>query len=183
MSSLNVTVKAARADISEYVETSAHNQALNLSDLFRRAAMGMEGIEMEVSTASVDPVHASGSITITYANLAADDLVTVGGVTFTCVASGANGTTQFNKVTDATATAASLVTAINANTTVKQYVTASSALGVVSIIANTPGAIGNLVALTKTEATPGAFTLSAAALASGAGGISSAPTVHNLGHT
>lgn len=178
MSSLNVTVKAARADISEYVETSAHEQALNLSNLFRRAAMGMEGIEMDVSTASADPVKASGTLTLT--SVIATNACTVGKTTFTFTSTPTLSTdVEVDGATNAL-DATALAAAINAHTDTSKIVVASAASNVVTITALVPGVIGNQIALSSAA---GTIVASATYLASGAGGVQSAAVVHNLGHT
>jgi phage tail sheath gpL-like len=88
----------------------------------------------------------------------------------TCKATGANGTTQFNKGADATATAVNLAAAINANTTLSTFLTATSALAVVTIVCKQPGLIGNTVGLVVTVNVSGGMAVSAANLASGTNG-------------
>lgn len=118
---------------------------------------------------------ATATATITHANLTDGDTIVVGGVTFTAKAAGATGN-QFNIGADATADAAALVVAFNASATnnIAQFVTASSALGVVTFTARLPGAIGNLITLTTNDAT--AFTLSAAVLGGGSTGTANGST-------
>jgi hypothetical protein len=147
--------------------TDARDKAINVSDIIKRLSAGLINGTFDLMA---DAVRASGTITIDYSKIAADDTVVIAGTTFTCKASGANGTTQFNKVTNATATAASLVTAINANTTTSKYLSATSALGVVTVTCKQAGTIGNTLALAKTENVTDAITLSAAAMASGTNG-------------
>jgi hypothetical protein len=126
---------------------------------------------VDVHYVAASPVAASATVTLTYANIDADDTVTVANTVLTAKASGANGTTQFNKETDATVTATNLAACINANTTLNKFVSASSAAGVVTITSLVKGVVGNGLALATSDAT--AFAL--VAFASGAGGQNGAP--------
>lgn len=117
--------------------------------------------------------YASGTFTIAAGNLSAADSVTVAGVSFAAVASGATGT-QFNIGGSALLTATNLAAVINANATVNKYVIATvsgSTTGIVTLTARSPGALGNLVTLAKSAVNG---TVSGAALA---GGNATAPTI------
>jgi phage tail sheath gpL-like len=94
----------------------------------------------------VNAAKASGTVTLS--SHVATDTVTINGVAFTCVASGATGN-QYNVGASDTDTATALAAAINASATalIDGYVTASSALGVVTITADDPGKQGNLITL------------------------------------
>lgn len=105
---------------------------------------------VDIQSSTSDPVAATSTATLTYANLANNDTIVILGVTLTCV-TGTPSTDQWKKQTDATTTAVNLKTAINANTTLAKYVTATSSAGVVTITCNLKGAIGNyLTVITKT---------------------------------
>lgn len=132
--------------------------ARGFSDWIKGAAAGAHSAKLELALGSV---AANGTVTIDYSKIAADDVITIAGVGFTCKASGAAGD-QFNKVTDATATAASLVTAINASTNLT-CITATSALGVVTLTCKEKGITGNFLAIAKTENVSGSFTIHAMA--------------------
>jgi hypothetical protein len=147
--------------------TDARDKAINVSKIIERLSAGLINGSFDLMA---DAVRASGTITIDYSKIAADDTVVIAGTTFTCKASGANGTTQFNKATSATVTAANLVTAINANTTTSKYIYAESNAGVVTVTCKQAGTIGNTLTLAKTENVTDAITLSAAAFASGTNG-------------
>jgi hypothetical protein len=97
-------------------------------------------------------VAASGTATIA-SGLTATEKITIQGVDFTAVASGATGN-QFNLGADENAAAANLAAAINASTSpaVRGAVTASAASAVVTITARTPGTGGNAITLTRTGA-------------------------------
>lgn len=104
-------------------------------------------------------VQAAGSVTFT-GRPTADETLTICNVTLTAKDSGANGTTQFNTSVTVATTATNLAACINANTTLNKLVTASAALGVVTITAIVPGLAGNAFDLTEslTNATKSAFT-------------------------
>jgi phage tail sheath gpL-like len=109
-------------------------------------------------------VQASG--TLTFVSVIATDAFVINGVTFTCVASGATGN-QFNVGASDTLTAAAAAAAINASATalISGYVTASSALGVLTITSAFYGLSGNQCTLVSNDAT---ITASGARLTAGA---------------
>lgn len=127
------------------------------------------GIAGGIYPASVDAelgaVKASG--TVTCASVQAADEVTIDGVVLTAV-SGTPAADEFDISGSDTADAASLVAAIAANATLAARVSASSALGVVTIQARDAGALGNSISLASSNGTR--LAVSAAALASGANG-------------
>ena len=105
-----------------------------------RSIMG--GAKQAKVTIGVNASQATGTITL--ASHVATNTVTVNGVTFTAVASGATGN-QYNVGTDSV-TAANLAAAINASVSplVAGYVTAVANGAVVTISAVTPGLAGNV---------------------------------------
>lgn len=105
----------------------------------------------------------AATATATFTAVVATDKLTVAGVDFTCVASGATGN-QFNKGASEAASATNCAARINANTTVNKYVTASVVGAVITLTANVKCYLGNLVTVAETG---GHMTLSAAALAGG----------------
>jgi hypothetical protein len=147
--------------------TDARDKALNLASAIKAMAGGVRNGSI---ISHVDAVRATGTITITYAKLIATDTIKIGATTLTCKTSDANGTTEFLKVGNATDTATSLCACINANTTLSTFLTATSALGVVTIVCKQPGLIGNAIGLAATEGTAEAMAESAANLASGTNG-------------
>lgn len=175
MASVVVTIQCPAVDTNTI--TAASNKRVSLNNL-KNIISGINSGSIiggaSVAYSAADPVAAVGTATITYATIVANDTIKIGQTTFTCVASGANGTTQFNKVTDATATASSLVTAINANTTVSKYILASSALGVVTLTAREKGVIGNAIVLQ----TPIGTGIALVQPADGAGGVTGAMTAY-----
>ncbi len=102
-------------------------------------------------------VQASGTFILD--TVIATDAVSINGVTFTCVASGATGN-QFNIGASDVLTAASLAAAINASVTalVAGYVTATSAAGltttgVVTVTSAFYGLSGNQTAIASADVT------------------------------
>jgi len=92
-------------------------------------------------------VHASGTVTIADA-LAAGEIVTIDGVAFTTVASGATGR-QWNLGADEDGDAVNLAAAINAY---GGKTVATAALHVVTIKSRLPGTVGNAITFAKTGA-------------------------------
>lgn len=92
------------------------------------------------------------SVTATLASVVSTNTIVIGGVTLTCVNSGATSV-QFNKGTTDTLTAVNLAAAINALTTINKVVQATSSGAVVTIVSLYPGTIGNLITTTATGGT------------------------------
>ncbi len=82
-------------------------------------------------------------------NAVAADTVTVGGVTFTAIASGATGN-QFNVGASTTATATNLAAVLNANATISALYTATASTNVVTLTEKTAGGGNTPGAATKT---------------------------------
>lgn len=106
--------------------------------------------------------------TLTFVSVIATNTILINGVTFTCVASGATGN-QFNVGGTDTLTAVAAAAAINASVTalVSGYVTATSALGVVTITAVASGLPGNGFTISSPN---GTITASGARLTGGTNG-------------
>jgi len=150
-STVNVSIQVDRdMPVSELASTE-HNSYNKLGNLISGLSSGAINGNVRIGyLQGTAPAVATATITITYASIAANDTVVVGQTTFTCKASGANGTTEFNKVTDASATADSLVTALNANTTTSKYLVATQAAGVVTLTFKERSYLANAVLLSKT---------------------------------
>ena len=133
------------------------SQFLGLAKFFERLASGFEDASVEVVLSGDDYTRASATATIVSASAA--DAITINGVAFTAIANG--GTPTGNQWcvgaggTADTDSATALAAAINASTTAKvqNYVTATSAAGVVTIRAKAPGLAGNMFTLTDTGIT------------------------------
>lgn len=113
---------------------------LKIKDYFKSIVSGIHPAAVQTK---VNLAYATG--TITFSSLAAADTFTVAGTVFTAKTSGATGPLQFNLGADDTAAAANAVVAINTHATVLQIVSATSALGVVTLTAYLPGTIGNAI--------------------------------------
>jgi phage tail sheath gpL-like len=117
-----------------------------LGDFFRGMAVGAY---RGTVSARIGAVKATATLTFTGAPTA-DETFVVCGVTFTAKDSGATGD-QFNIGANVTATAANVVTAVNASasTDVTGAVIASSSEGVVTFTALVAGTAGNGFVLTE----------------------------------
>lgn len=96
--------------------------------------------------------HATGTVTIVIANTDINDTVTIAGEEFVAKAGESVGDGQFDISGDATAAATSLVACIEGNATVSALLTASSALGVVTLRAIDAGTGGNAITLVSSDA-------------------------------
>lgn len=132
-------------------------------------------------TASI--VNASVIVNITNnTTLAADDVLTIGGKALTARASGAVAN-EFNKGADANATAVAIAAAINLTTNQYNGVYAVAGTGLVTIFANVPGAIGNLISVSRSEAAGGSWDVAggASAFMSGGTGPDGIPVSYQAG--
>lgn len=141
-----------------YVELAG----LKLKNFVKLVTSGIRPATVQTKS---NAVKATGTVTLS--SHVATDTVTVNGIAFTCMASGATGN-QYNVGADDTETAANLVTALNANTTLDGMIIATSALGVVTLTALMPGELGNAITL----AISAHGSVSAARMASGTNGTS-----------
>lgn len=115
---------------------------------------------------------AEGTVTVNTAPLAAGDILSIGGVDLTGVAGArTSGSDNFNaSLTTAAALAAEIAAAINdSGNSFAATVTATAALGVVTIRAAAPGSAGNLITLSVTTTPAGGMTVSGATLTGGGG--------------
>lgn len=139
------------ADMTAKLLGSNPSQALHAL-----VAMGnwLSGVASGALKAKVVPgvasVKASGTFTLD--TVIATDVCTVGGIDFTCVASGATGN-QFNVGADDDETAENLAAVIAANTILANILTATSDGAVVTITALTPGVHGNAITIASSDAT------------------------------
>lgn len=123
-----------------------------------------------LGTTSIVDVRASGTVTL--AGVAAGETVTVAGLIYTAVTGAVKSYSEFSISGNDTEDAASLASAINARESNRTaQVTATSALGVVTVTAVAEGAGGNAIALVDGGA---GITISGATLTGGTstGGIS-----------
>lgn len=140
-----------------------HDFAARAQRLFSELACGAKRGSVLVDG---DTTAATGTFTLD--TVIATDAVSINGVTFTCVASGATGN-QFNVGASDTDTATALAAAINASSSalVSEHVTASSSAAVVTITALYGGTPGNAITIASAD---GTITASGARLTGGADG-------------
>ncbi len=157
MSILNLALTSARPDtyLTDTFETPGGNQAIaqRVLQFVNALATGSESAVAAGSPPSIaisvqgNAVRASGTLTLS--SVIAPNTFAINGVTFTARASGA-GANEFNVGLNDTATAVNAAAAINASVTglIAGYVTATSALGVVTVKSAFYGLSGNQVTLT-----------------------------------
>jgi acetylglutamate kinase len=154
-----------------YAETGYRElAAVKLVDYVQKCVSGSRA---GVVQTRINAVKAAGTITLS--SHVATDTVTVNGISFACVASGATGA-QYNVGADDTATAVALAAALNANTTLDGMIIATASLGVVTVTSLIPGEIGNAM----TIAISAHGTVSGARLAGGTNGDTE--TTHYFGN-
>jgi hypothetical protein len=165
MGYLNIYVdaNASTAKLKELDKSNAKATMQGILNLLHKGIGGAEQMSVQVGLGGV---KASG--TLTFDTVIATDVVTVNGVTFACVASGADET-EFNIGDDDTESAANAAATINAseNAAIAGIVVATSAAAVLTITAVRPGLQGNAITIASVDST---ITASAARLASGADG-------------
>ena len=155
--------------------TPAYDVVSNESDIVvpmdhRNVGFWLKGLFGNPTT--VATVAAKGSLTL-LANLIANDTVTVDGVVYTAVASGATGQ-QFNIGANAAATATAMAAIINPSANVAAVATGA----VVNLTAKALGLAGNARALSTNAAAR--ITLSGATLTGGANGHTFVSGTQNL---
>lgn len=173
---LQITTKRDDATLKSTFETAGGKQEIanRIVNYVTSVLSGGESAQDSSTPPSIaisvqgQATRASGTVTFS-AVASADDTVIVNGVTFTAKASGATGN-QFNIGASATASAANLAAAINASASamVSQQVTASPALGVVTIYSTQYGVAGNSVTLAEGVDSGGVISVSGAYLTGGA---------------
>lgn len=178
MSVLKLEVTTLRPDsyLTSNFQTAGGNRAIaqRIAQYLERVLSGNESALAVGSPPSIvvkiqgNEVKASGTITFSAAATANDTLI-INGVTFTAKASGA-GANEFNIGVTATASATNLAAAINASVTalVAGYVTATSALGVVTVSSALYGIGGNQATIAEGVDGGSVITVSGARLTAGA---------------
>lgn len=132
--------------VKDFIQKQAskpRTAAVALARFFEAAAIGNRACSFTVAVATTG-VKASGTVTLS--SIAAADTVTVGKIVFTG-SDTPSGSAQFLTGSTDAASATSLAAKINAHTSLLGVVTASAALGVVTITAVPTGLIGNQVGI------------------------------------
>lgn len=169
---LAITTKRPTADLTAKFETvGGKNTILQriinyLESISGGCELAQDATHPPSVAISVQGNAVQALATLTCVSVIATDTVVINGVTFTARNS-APAANEFVRATSNTTTATNLAAAINASVTalVAGYVTATSALGVVTVTSAFYGLAGNQTTLTTTG---GTITASTAALISGA---------------
>jgi len=125
-----------------------------LSDYLRGLA---GGLSRGTLTLNVGAAKATGTLTFTDQPIE-DESFTIGNVTFTAKDSGATGN-QWNitaggtAAADAAGNAASVAALINAHASLSKFLTATAALGVVTVTCDVPGDIGHALQFAAVDLT------------------------------
>lgn len=127
---------------TDFLGVDATNNVYSENGLRNLIEKMLQGEQLAYAKVSTNPIQATG--TVTFSSLAADDTVTINGVIFTAKVS-PSGTNQFALGADDTAAAANFAAKINASALahIVSVVTATSALGVVTLTSVQPGLGGN----------------------------------------
>lgn len=176
MSQINMLLSCSMSEATmveqfERSTSSKYAAVQSLAQLLEKLnSGGLKGEEGDAPNVVVsvpsNQVFASGTLTLT--SVIATDAISINGVSFTCVASGA-GANQFNVGASDAITATNLAAAINASVTalVVHQVTAArtdDSPAVVTVTAKIGGYAGNAITL---ESADGTIVASVARLASG----------------
>lgn len=141
-----ITSNGTLADFNSLCDLTPGNQPAMIS--FQNYINGITSgsIPGALMHFKIGALKASG--TITFASFAADDTITIAGVTLTAKASGASGP-QFNIGVSPTdnGTAAAAAAKINSYASFSGIVVATATLAVVTVTAEVPGLIGNAIGL------------------------------------
>lgn len=172
------------ADLSRKIGTTGLHQPLtSLSALFSEVAGGIAPAAVRVSCGDSTGVQATQTIAPIYASLAAGDYVSIVApngrtLTYTCQTTAVTlGDPTFQKVTDNTATGASLAAQINADPRAFGLLTASAAAGTVTVTITQAGTIGNDWRIVKYSAGGSGWTIGGSGIFAGGKNAGSYQTV------
>lgn len=145
ISMIQIDDNEAEADLREaLIVVDTTNRMLAGQKMMKYVRGLMGGAKSAKVRIGVNAVKSSGTLTL--ASVVATNSVTVAGQVFTAVASGATSV-QFNVGADDTESAVNLAAAITAHASVGLWVSATSALGVVTVTALYPGVLGNAISI------------------------------------
>lgn len=148
MAAKNTSVVIASANANDLSFTSGAGAQNNVRQLINHLEGGLNGAHT-IRTVTIRDSTVAGSLTITLVSMAAGTVLLINGVPFTSKGTAATtGNNEFD-ISGGTDTldAAALAAAINASTTagITGVLTATSALGVVTLTASAPGAGSNAI--------------------------------------
>lgn len=143
------TLKAAFETPGNITKYSIANKLINFITSLTTGSELAAGSSAPSIAIAVHGQATPASGTFTFSSIANTNTLSINGVTFTCVTSGATGN-QFNVGASDTEAAANAAAAINASATalIAGYVTATSALGVVTITSVQRSITGNQTTIT-----------------------------------
>ena len=152
---IKITTNDANATMSDRLSADASRPRQFVNQLINYlggCAAGSYAMSMDVQVNGGTLAPATGTFTGT--SVVATNTVTINGVTFTAVASGATGN-QFNIGGTDTITMANLAAAVNGSVSalISGYVTATSASNVATVTAAHNGVLGNLVTIASGQGT------------------------------
>jgi hypothetical protein len=177
MSTLSLVINTTK-DPNEFKKPGQGVINLNrIQNLIKGFEVGSQLGSVAIHGSSSDPAYATGTITL--ASAVATNTVTIGKTVFTFTSTPTSNTDTAVDVevdgADDTADAAALAAAINANALgAATIVSATSALGVVTVTALVAGVTGNYISLAKSGVP---ITVSGTFLSGGAGGPAGSPEI------
>lgn len=177
MSTLSLIIKTTKNPDDFKASSSPLKNLSKIENLIKGMKAGSQLGSVAIHSSSSDPAYATGTVTL--ASAVATNTVTIGKTVFTFTSTPTSNTATAVDVevdgADDTADAAALAAAINANTLgAATIVSATSALGVVTLTALVSGVTGNYIALAKSGAP---ITVSGTYMTGGAGGPAGTPEI------
>lgn len=149
LTTIELDTRLSADELGSYLVFSDKYKGANSIAQYIQAMSG--GIRQGSLTVKLGAIKAAGTLTITSTGPALGNTIIVAGVTLTAVASAPTDVQFVRHNTPATA-AANIATAINLNPTLSGIVSATSALGVVTVSAVVPGKSGNGLVLSTAAA-------------------------------
>ena len=142
------SLEAAQSVDNELAQTDGRDFCARVQNLFAGLAAGTRTARVDLLVEDITSGdRASATITCTQASAATGDSVTIGGQTFTIVASSPTAGSTFLAGASDSAMATNLAATINANAALLGVLTASASSGVVTITADEAGLVGEAIEL------------------------------------
>lgn len=145
---IQIDVNLTSAQANQYLSRTSTDTMEFMSGLINLLEAGRGGLMDMAVNAKLNATYAT--ITGTFTGVPSNtQTITIGGQAITAVTSGATAN-QFNIGADAAANAVACAAAINASSTLSQWVVASASGDVLTVRALTPGTMGNAITLAET---------------------------------